>query len=252
MPNFDNFVYFVLERNSNASYSFTGYSDPHTGEIKAYYIGKKDPKSGEDIPFRFKFDKAHRAIRAGIHEQDINGLKKIDFLRGFPECKDSPNGHYRNGKQVNVWYRELNDYKDAELAVEAKKMKIEAEKTALDLEGIDLKEMALLCGEQRDDVGLMKHRVLEAAGAHPENFLSLYNMPERKAKVLLIQALQANVITKRGSIFVWENVTIGTNENAAIAKLMEDDTLTSAIKENLGLVSEPPTKKETKKKDKDE
>lgn len=237
MPDFNKYVYFALERNSNAAYSFTGFTNPETGLVEAIYKGRKDPNTGIDIPHRFRFDRSHRSIRVGKNEKDINGNSVVEFLRKFPECKDSVYGSYHGeGKdraQTNVWFREVNDGKDAQISVEAKTAKIKAENTALELEGNDLKEMAMLCGEFRDDEGLQKHRVLEFAGADPESFMKLHNSPERSAKVLLTRALRAGLIIQKGTLYIWEEVTVGTNELNAISKLMEDKALAGAIEDNL-------------------
>ena len=180
-------------------------------------------------------------MRVHKNEKDIFGNSVVDFLRGFPECGDSPNGSYRGeGKkrvQSNVWFQEINQQKDADIAIEAKGAKIKAENKALYLEGDELKDMAILFGEFRAEEGLQKHRVLEAAGADPENFMKLFNAPDRSAKVLLTRAMKAKLIKQKGSIYIWESVTIGTNYDSAIAKLMDDAVLANAIEENLSALN---------------
>lgn len=240
MPEFNNYVYFVLGRNSNASYSFTGYTDPDTGEIKAIYKGRKDAH-GKDVPHRFKFDRAHRSMRVNKNERDIYGNNIVEFLRNYPECAESSHGSYagegKQRKQTNIWFQEINERKDADIAIEAKSAKIKAENVALYLEGDDLKAMAILFGEHRSDEGLQKHRVLEAAGADPEGFMKFYTAPDRHAKVLLTRAMNAKLVKQKGTLYLWEGVTVGTNYESAIAKLMDDAVLANAIEENLVALS---------------
>lgn len=236
MPDFNNYVYFVLVRNGNASYSFTGYTDQETGDTKVMHMGRKD-HHGNDVPHRFKFDRAHRSMRIPKNRKDIHGNLMVDFLRGFPECLNSPNGQYRvvDGEKVhiNMWFKEMNEGKDAMIAVDAKRTKIDAETTALNLKGDELSEMAILCGTMTTDEGMQLHRVLEYAGASPETFLELYNRPSRKATVLLKKAVAAGLVTTRGTMFIWEEITLGANEDLAVSKLMEDTTMRDAIEQNL-------------------
>jgi hypothetical protein len=236
MPNFNDFVYFVLVRNGNASYSFTGYTDQTTGETKVIHYGRKD-HLGNDVPHRFKFDKAHRSLRVPKNKKDIHGNSVVEFLRGFPECLNSPNGYYKEvegeKKHINMWFKEMNEGKDAEIAIDAKRVKINAESTALNLEGDELAEMAILCGTMTEDEGIQKHRVLEYAGASPEKFMEMYNQPDRQATTLLKRAVHAGLVSQKGTMFIWEEITIGANESLAVSKLVEDTTLMDAIAQNL-------------------
>ncbi|KKN46950.1 hypothetical protein LCGC14_0667740 [marine sediment metagenome] len=238
MPDFNNFVYFVLVRNGNASYSFTGYSDIETGEVKVINFGKKDPKTGNDLPHRFRFDRAHRSMRWNKNHKDIHGNSVVDFLRNFPECGGSPGGVYTevDGEpfQSNMMFKEMNESKDAEIALDAKRLKNKAETTALKLKGEELSDMAVLCGMLSKDEGMQLHRVVEYAGASPEKWLEMYDQPERTVKALLQKAVAAGVVdNSRGTLYVWENITIGANESLAISKLMEDSSIREAIEQNL-------------------
>ena len=232
MNKFDDYVYFVLVKNSNASYGFTGYQDLVSGQIKTINFGKKDHR-GVAIPHKFRFDKAHRTIRVHKNQIDMDGNNIADFLRDFPECEGSRNGYYMDGVQSNMWFKEINEGKDASLAVEAKMIKLKAENTAAGLEGVDLQQMAVLCGMFDSDPTMQMHRVLEYSGADPSKFLDLYNGPERAAKSLLSRAVREGMIVRRGAIFAWKNVTIGANEELAVSKLMADSVLAAAIETNL-------------------
>ena len=241
MPDFNNFVYFVLVRNSNASYSFTGYTDKASGDTKVLYMGKKDHK-GNDVPHRFRFDRSHRSLRIPKNWRDINKNSVVEFLRDFPECGDSPNGVYTTLEdgtlhQSNMYFKEMNEGKDAQIALDAKGLKNDAETLALKtLQGDELAEMAILCGTLSTDEKIQRHRVAEYAGASPEPFLEMYNQPERKAKALLRKAVTAGIVSTRGTIHSWENITLGSNEDMAVAKLAEDSSIREAIEQNMTAV----------------
>ncbi len=245
MQKFDNFAYFVLDHDrhamTTAQYSFTGYQD-NEGTIQAIYYGRKN-NDGDDEPHRFKFDRAHRTIRILKTKTDIKGTNVAEFLRNFPECAGSPNGHYkeRDGKKVQggIFYKEIVEGKDAEDAIAAKTTKIKAENIALNLKGVELAQMAALyeCYTVGDNAELMqKHRVLEAAGADPTSFLEAYNAPDRAAKSLIKDAVNSRVITKHGEIYMLEDITLGASLDLAVSKLLSDDdlfdTIKSAIKYN--------------------
>lgn len=240
MINANDFVYFVLERNSNPNYSFTGYTNQEDGVLKYIYKGRKDRNTGDNIPHRFKFDRAHRTIRVRKNEKDINGTNIAEFLRNFPECKDSDNGHYVNQGspsqvQTSIWFKELKTHDDAVTAIEAKANKIKAENIALNLEGTDLRQLSVLCGCPNNDESVAKHAVLEAAGADPAKFLEFYDSAEREVKSLIKQAVSSGEINVVGTLHKWKDITLGVNEEFTVSKLTEDKELFTAIKEALKL-----------------
>jgi len=243
----EDYIYFVLKQAGKTSYSFTGYTDKATGTLMVIYKGRKEKLQGElqDIPHRWKFDAAHRTIRVHKNDKSIiptvifdsEGkekkvyLKSVDFLRGYPDCKGSP-----NNSTSDFMFSELKEHEDAVTAVDAKRVKIEAESKALNLEGGELKEMAVLLGNFDPDDAKQKHFVLEKAGADPKTFLELLEAPERGAKALLRKAISLGIVKLRGSLHSWENEGIGADEDQAVAKLMKDqefaDALRNAVKGN--------------------
>ena len=230
-------VYFVLMRNGNPSYTFSGYTDRETGEIKYIYKGRKD-KHGNEVPHTFRFDRAHRTIRVHKDAKDIQGTNIADFLRNYPECGDAKNGDYTTGAggkkvQIGVRYVEIKEAKDAITAIEAKTVKITAENTALNLTGTDLREVAILCKVADDDEGIMKHRLLDYAGAYPVTFMEFYESSERKAKALLIRAVDSGEVSIKGTIYKWGTINLGSNEDLAVSKLINDEEITEALEEAL-------------------
>ena len=230
---FDDFRYFVLLDNSNASWSFNGYTDRETGELQQIFMGRKD-KNGEDVPHRFKFDRAHRSIRIHKDQKDMNGKNVSDFVANYPKCKDSKNAYLTNdGVQIDVKFAEIKEHETALTAIEAKAIQLEAGNTALNLEGDELREIAAIYGTFDEDEAKLKHRVLEEAGADPSKFLEIFNSVDRKAKALLIKAVKAGVVKVTGTIYTWEGSTLGVNKDAVISKLLSDEEVFEALSEGV-------------------
>jgi len=235
---FNDFIYFVLEKNSNPSYSFNGYYDLASGQEKFIFKGRTARNGTVEVPHRFKFDRAHRSIRVHKNEVDKYGNSVAEFLRGFPECKDSPNGSYNtdaNGKktQSGVWFKEVKEHADAVTAIEAKQVKLAAENVAIALKGSDLRDMAVLFNCLHDDESITQHKVLEYAGSDPSKFMEFYNSPTRAAKSLLLKAVKAGEVSVKGTIYIWKEQTLGVSEDFAVAKLTSDEELAQALIENL-------------------
>jgi len=238
----DNYVYFVLNQMGNTSYNFTGYTDhAGSGMLMQVFKGRKEKIKGEvmDIPHRWKFDEAHRTIRVHKHDKsliptlvfDDEGkeskifIRSVDLLRNHPDCKGSP-----NGDGGFFMFSEIKEHEDAVTAVDAKRVKIKAESKALNLEGKELKEMAVLLGCFDPDDAKQKHFLLEKAGAEPQNFLDTFEAPERSAKALLLKAVSLGVVKVRGSLYSWENETIGADLDLAISRLMKDSEFANALR----------------------
>lgn len=241
----EDYVYFVLNKNSNASYSFTGYTDKATGMLMVVYKGRKEKIGGviEDVPHRWKFDEAHRTIR--VHKNDKSILpttisvedpetgevvdkkifiKSVDLLRGYPECKGSPNG---NGHWM---FSEVKEHEDAVTALDAKKTQLEALTVAMNLKDSEVKEMAALYGQFNPDSAMLKHFLTEKSQSEPSVFLEKYNAPERSAKALLKKAVSLGIVKVKGTLYSWEKEAIGADENMAIARLMKDNEFAEALR----------------------
>ena len=240
------YYYFIAKLATNTSKSFTGYTDKKTGVLMQVFKGRKT-KVGDnliDVPHRWKFDSAHRSIR--VHKNDRSTvatmvydealekevpmfIKSVDFLRGYPECKGSPNG---DGGE-NWMFSELKEHEDAVTANEAKKVQIDALNAAMNLEKSDLKEMSALYGYFDLDDEKQRHYLLEKAGSDPSTFLDFFKSPERSAKALLKKAVSLNVIKTRGTLHVWEDETLGVDEDAAVIRLMKDSEVSEALRKSI-------------------
>lgn len=225
MFNSDNFVYFVSKRLYGAPYGFTTYSDSD-GNL-CQIVDKKD-KDGNAIPRRFSFSRKERTMRIPKAQKDIHGNMVVDFLRNHPECEGSPN----NDGQMTM-FKELNEGRDADLAINAKATRIEAENKAMSLEGQDLEDVCSLIGVFSKSPSIQKHRVLEFAGNEPDTFLTLFNSPDRTIRSLIRKSISAGVLNLRGKLITWEQEIIGSDENEAVSKLSGDKKLQDAIEKAL-------------------
>lgn len=234
--------YFIARKATNTSTSFTAYTDKSTGVLMQVFKGRKEKIGKEliDVPHRWKFDSAHRSIR--VHKNDRSTIptmvydeklekevpmfiKSVDFLRGYPECKGSPNG------DDSGWsFSELKEREDAITAVDASKIQLKALNAAMNLGINDLKEMSALYGYFDTDDAMQKKYLLEVAGADPSKFLEFFEAPERSAKALLKKATSLGVVKTKGALHVWEAETIGVDEAMAVSRLMKDTDLQEALR----------------------
>jgi hypothetical protein len=84
-----------------------------------------------------------------------------------------------------------------------------------------------------EDEGIMKHHLLDYAGAYPATFMEFYESGERKAKALLIRAVTANEVELKGTIYKWGSISLGVSEELAVSKLIADPEIADALEEAL-------------------
>ena len=248
--NNQDYHYFVLNKNSNVQYSFTGYTNDETGELWQIFKGRKDKQTGEDIPHRWKFDKAHRTIRVHKNDKSVVPIKRtryvdgeektelfylpvVDFLRNMPECKGSPNGQYRNGEHVGWKFSEVREEEDAITALDAKELKNKAVSEALNLDDAGLVEMAVLYGINTSNLKIAKHRLVDQVESDPAKFLERLESVDRSSKALLLKAVQLGAVKKKGTIYTFGEEVLGHDEDSAISKIMSDSDIEKAIRMNV-------------------
>lgn len=215
------FTYFVFLNPMQSSFSFLAYFTDQEGEV--HEIVQKQDQFGNKTYRRFKWTQQNRAIRIPNKQKSV-----IDFLRSHPLCEGSPN----NLGGIPE-FKELNDRKAADIALEAKRVRSKAETIALSLEAEDIAEFAALIGSGHSDSGLQAHAVAEYAGNNPQHFLQLHEDPARAARALFNKATKAGLIKNKGFMVFWENVHLGNGDEKAIQRIYEDDQLTVAITEQL-------------------
>ncbi len=231
MKNFADYTYFVYIGN-NKSYGFYTYRHPQTGMPVGYVVGRDDKGNPVYKKWRFNND-SMRQIRVHAEEQDLNGLKAIDFLRNSPECLNSTNGHKIGNQQVLVYFKELNDSKDAADAIATRRISLDAQNAALALKGDDLVDFAAVIGIFNVNPDILSHRVLDYASNYPTKTLEYINDPSRKVKALVKKAINAKVFSEDGRQIKWEGKLIGADEDEAVSNLLKDEKLKKAIELNL-------------------
>lgn len=264
--NSNNLTYFVLtgyglERiNRGGTHSMSSYIDMAGvfGQPGATirYVTSRD-SNGRDKGKYFTWSESHRRFVVREGECDINGITQFDFLKNSPECEGSPNGTYLpDGTQSGVIYREMNTAKDAEVALEADQARIKAQASALELEPDVLSEIAAHIGvfaSKEDKNGLlMRVRVVDWAGKHPSDYWSVLNSGDRQARAVIRKAVSDGILNVKGTIISWEATVLGADENAAVAFLMNDPVIYSALKDKLGFKTEAPVVKKAGRPKKNE
>jgi hypothetical protein len=229
------YAYFILlpEYRRRAANSFRGYSDEE-GQIVEYYEGKRDKHSGELIPTYFTYKKGKHHMHIRVTDKDINGLKKVDFLRNHPLCEGSK--LQKEGNYTPL-FREMNTEKDAQVAIDFKIVRNQAENAVLGLNLEELKSAAALVGEFSPKETVQRHRVLEVAGATPKEFLEMINAPEFKVRALIRRGVRNGTLSKQGTIIKWKEVLLGGDEQAALSQLINNEDMYEAVKKEVDNLS---------------
>lgn len=230
MKNFGDYTYFIYV-GGNKRYGFSTYRGDD-GNTVGYIVGKDNHGNPIYKKWSFNYD-SMRQIRVHKDEKDLTGRSAIEFLRNSPECLGSKNGHIVNESQVLVYFKELNEEKDASDAVATRKLVIDAQKAALDLKGQDLIDFAAIIGIFNVGEEIMTHRVLDYASNFPNKMLDFVNDPSRKVKALIKRALNSQVFSLDGRQIKWEGKLIGADEDEAVSTLLKDEKLKKAVELNL-------------------
>jgi hypothetical protein len=240
-----NYVYFVLlgDKIDMASYGFTGYTDAD-GEYN-FMPSMKDPKTGDYIPKKYRFTRSRRTLRVSS-----NNKKELEFLRNHPECKGSKNGSYverEKGKltQVSVFFKELNDGKDAEVSINATEIRLSAMNKALELQKdkVALEDVAICLSFFSKDPKVLLHQLLQYAENEPEKFLQIYDAEDIKQRALFLKGKNGGVIQRKGSYYVIENEKLGVDEDECVMTIIKNPGYEQLIEKGLGIDSHPETKK---------
>jgi hypothetical protein len=237
--------------NRGGTFSFSSYAD-RAGVFgdpgsTVMYVVSKDAK-GDPKGKYFSWNESHRKFQVRDGEKSINGISQYNFLKNAPECEGSPNGRYTpGGEQAGVMYREMNTTKDAEVALQADEGRITAQQTAFNLDTETLAEVAAYIGvfasDEDPDGTIMKVRVVDWAGKHPNDFSKTLNSGDRHIRALIRKAVSDGTFDKRGEIIYWNTSMLGPDEDAVVKSVLEDKLLFSTLKDKIKLVSEKKKKK---------
>jgi hypothetical protein len=215
----DNYVTFValdpIIRNASASFSV--YTEPSTGDRK-YISDRRDPKTGEDIMYRFKFGRDKRYITIPIKKSDINGVSWVEFLRNHPYNANSPIA------VKNPWFKELDNDRDAHVAIDSVKLRNKAENKAINLKESEVEEIAKVFGfSGTHDIKF--HKILQYASKNPSDFLEQVEDPNRDARAIFNEAVKQKIIVKKGFRYIYQDAHIGNDADKSIIKISEDKEL---------------------------
>lgn len=244
--NTNKFKYFVLIPEIAAKggfVSFRTYTD-HAGVLKkgigvgVQYVEGVDDK-GKQKGKWFELSQSRRTFVVREGQQDIQGISMYDFLKNSPDCEGSPNAQ-PNSKPL---FREMNEAKDAKVALDSGKNRIKAAASALDLDDDTLTEIAAHIGYFGDTDDLMRHRVVEWAEKRPEDYFEVLQSGDRLIRALVRKAIADGVFTKKGPVIHWETTVVGNSEDDAVSKLMQDKAMLDALRENVDLKIEKKPKK---------
>lgn len=196
-----------------------------TGQPKRLILFR-DNKTGEDVVYKFKFSRDKRHITIPHDKRDIYGESYVEFLRNHPLNKNS---YLSDG---NPYFKEMDDEKDASIAIDDFRLRNEAENKALALKGAEFEEVCRVLGIEGDP-SVMMHKIIEFASRNPRTFLDSLGDPNRKALSLFRAAVSGKAITKKGFMYMYGDTAIGNDEERAVTKIASDpdlqDILTKAL-----------------------
>ncbi len=223
--------------------SYTDTAGHYTGEPgrAAQYVTSKD-QNGRDKGKYFNLSQSHYNFRVTEGEKDIYGRSQYDFLANYPGCAGSPNGFYTgegdDRVQLGVLFKLMDTDGDAKIALETSIRKTKAEASALEVDDETLKDLAAHIGTFGEAGDLMRHQVYQWAGKRPADYFEVLNSGDRGIRAIVRKALEQNIFTKKGTIILWGETVIGSNEDDAVAKLMREKDIIDALQEKMSLSNE--------------
>ena len=229
---------------SETYFDNSGEVNGQPGLVK--YVTSKS-REGKELGKRFRFDLSFRRLLTRDTDKDFNGLSQYKWLKNYPQCEGSPNGEYveidGNFVQRGVLFREMNDAKDAEIALQADEERVNAQATALGLDEETLQEVGAILGHYGAPDKLMRLRVVEYAGKKPKNFNEILSAGDRTIRSLVRRALSDGIFRMKGTVIYWGDTVVGADEDKAVAMLLSDLSMQNALREKFGI----PIAEEAKK-----
>jgi hypothetical protein len=236
--------------------SFRTYTDKAgvfggRGVMVQYVTGKDD--RNRDRGKYVTINQSHNAIITREGEVDIYGKEWDKFISNSPYCEGSPNGDYAvdgegNKTQINAVYRLLNTEGDAEVAMEASIRRSKAQLSAAEIDDQILLEVATIgLGRTGTPGKLMRHEVIEWAGKRPQDYFDILNSGDRQVRGMVRKAIADNIFSQKGDMIYWGQTLIGTDEDKAVGRLIEDPVMLDALKEKVDLRIESFKKLDSKK-----
>lgn len=234
------YTYFVFNKGANAGYGFSSYTDSvgafgSPGAVVS--ISYQLDKNNRPIPYHFSMSARDRALKVEKQKVDMSGKSVVEYLRNHPECKGSPNGSYMipgdPNSQVNVFFKEMNEEEDAKIALDAKNFRREAENIAANLSLEEVYEINSILGNFKKGEASARHSLMEIAGNKPQLFMNAYENPQRKAIALILKGISKGVLTRQGTVVIWNKTTLGLDETDAATNIQKDKKILEALEKAL-------------------
>lgn len=206
------------------------------------FVTSRDEK-GKETAKRFRFNESFWRVMTRDSDVDVDGnIKQYDFLKNHPECEGSPYGNYEvvDGVrvQVGVVFKELNEDRDAEIALKADELRTRAQADVLSLDEDTIAEVAAILGVYGQAPKIMRLKVLEYAGKKPAEYNELMASGDRAVRALVRKAIAEEMFTRKGSVIYWDSTVVGSDEDDAIATLLSDQNMIDVLQEKLGSTTE--------------
>lgn len=227
MFDYKNYHNFILIKPIPGSWSFVSYDD---SDGKSYRAIRGVDDQGKDRGFVVTFSSKERIYRFKKNQKvsvrkdgKLTEMKLYEYVKGHPMCLD---GYNFGGVAL---FKEVEPERDAKMVLDAKKLRNQAETTALTLKGKELKDMAVMLGEFSENQDLQMRAVLEFAGNDPGVFLKMLDDPQHEIKALVKKALKAGLLKKEKSTVLWEKEVLGS-EDAAVEWLSNNKEKLTILK----------------------
>lgn len=203
------------------------------------YVTTRD-ENQRDKSKRFRFTEDLRRFLTRKSDVDLYGRSQYEFLKNHPACEGSPNGNYEkdefgNKVQTGIVFKEMDEAKDARVALDAEKAVSDAKTSALNLDDETLQEVANIIGYYGPVDEIMQLRVVEHAGKRPTEYNQILTSGTRIYRAVLRKALSEGLLTKKGTIIMFGETLIGADEDDAVAKLIKDKDMLKALSDKVNI-----------------
>lgn len=227
---YKNFTFFaILNRDIRGSWGFTSYQDTDGNWYKAIngYDTKNVPRA-----WNVNFSPSELIYRVGKKQKvmvlinnEVKEMPLAEYVRKCSFCEGSP-----NHRGVSM-FKEIDEEKDAGILIDAKRTRKLANDAAFELESKpkELAEIAQLIGEFRDAKDLQFAAVIQFADHDPRTFLEIAKSPDRKVRALIKKGLSTGELLEKGKLITWKNEVLGSDEDSAIQKLMQEPDMLKAV-----------------------
>lgn len=219
------FEFFVLQPGNGSTFHFSEYK---TLDGLVHRLTETILPDGRTRYKRFHFNIDEPML---VHKAN---KELMDFLGNHPNNPESP---WFNGTSL---FKRLQPEVESKQRIEDKLLNAKALTLASELKGRRLLEVASLCGmfyDEEDDV-LAFEGVLTYAERNPKQFLKVYNIPNREARMrhLVRTAVGKGVITTGDGVYRFGSYTLGVDENSTIGKLVNEKEVLEMIESRIGFL----------------